>query len=238
MLKSDLFISLDTVQYVPREWQNRQVFYDNGRYKWLSVPVNKGREPIKNKRIVNSNFLKDHWVYIKYIYRKSPYFNNYCKPLENIYLGARWKCLDDLCDAITILAKNILAIKTKFVRDSENGAPVRGATKADVLIDSINRPIDVRAYDEVIYLPRNYPIPNDFYINRKFCESKITEIEKFAQVGIKVQTYDFHHPTYRQFQNPEDTEFIPNLSIFDLIFNCGPESLKILKSGGNDEYRD
>ena len=53
MYKSDLFISLDTVQYVTREWQNRQIFYDNGKCKWLSVSVNKGREPIMNKKIID-----------------------------------------------------------------------------------------------------------------------------------------------------------------------------------------
>lgn len=72
MLKSDLFISLDTVQYVNREWQNRQTFYYDEKYKWLSVPVNRGREIIKLKKVVNPKVLKDHWGYIKFVYKKTP----------------------------------------------------------------------------------------------------------------------------------------------------------------------
>ncbi len=33
MYKSDLFVSLDTVQYVSREWQNRQKFYYKGKLR-------------------------------------------------------------------------------------------------------------------------------------------------------------------------------------------------------------
>jgi len=238
MLKSDLFISLDTVQYVPREWQNRQIFCDGSGSKWLSVPVNRGRDPIKDKKIVDANVIKNHWEYIKYIYRKSPFFDDYCGSLENIYLHKKWEYLNDLCDALILLAKDILGIKTKYVRDSENGERSTNTRKASALIDSIKRSKDVADYDEVIYLPRNYPIPEDFYLNQRFDGGDIAEIDKFAQAGIRVQTYDFCHPVYRQFQYPKGTQFIPNLSVYDLIFNCGNNSRMILESGGNHEYRD
>ncbi len=35
----------------------------------------------------------------------------------------------------------------------------------------------------------------------------------------------FNHPVYPQLYG----DFIPNLSLLDLLFNCGPDSLKILE---------
>ncbi len=238
MYKSDLFISLDTAQYVAREWQNRQIFYSNRVSKWLSVPVDKGREPIKDKKIVNPSILRDHWEYIKSIYRKSPYFERYSGSLASIYLDRKWEYLNDLCDALTLLAKDILGIKTKYVRDSQNNYVDRGLKKADALIDAIRRAVNIENYDKVIYLPRNYPIPKDFYLNLKFEGSNKKEIEKFKDAGIGIQTYNFQHPSYKQFQNSEGSGFVPNLSIYDLIFNCEQDPLEVLKSGGDNEYRN
>jgi hypothetical protein len=42
---------------------------------------------------------------------------------------------------------------------------------------------------------------------------------------IKVEVYDFVHPVYPQIGD----EFMPRLSIVDLLFNCGKESIKWLR---------
>ncbi len=53
---------------------------------------------------------------------------------------------------------------------------------------------------------------------------KYQEDDLFREAGITLQYYDFKPPTYPQLWR----DFIPKLSIVDLLFNCGPESLKIL----------
>ncbi len=233
MLKSDLFISLDTVQFVPREWQNRQDFYYRGQHKWLTVPVEKGRDKITNKKTANSVVVKDHWEYIKFIYARTPYFKSYQNQLGEIY-AKNWVLLNDLCLELIMLARDILGIKTKFVKDSDDiSDPTGKLRKANLLIACIKH--HAYGFDRAIYLPRSGPIPHDFYLNQKFGGSAITELEKFPQAGIEVEAYFFCHPIYRQHQNLPTEPFIPNLSIFDLIFNCGPESLTVLKSGGKDE---
>ncbi len=135
-----------------------------------------------------------------------------------------------------LLAKEILGINTTYIRDSETGNFPNNINKTDMLINSINRAVNSKEYDEIIYLPRNHPIPTDFYLNKKYGESKITELEKFLNSEISVQTYNYTHPKYKQYQIVDKSDFIPNLSIFDLIFNKGPESLDILLSGGDDKY--
>lgn len=230
MLKSDVFISLDTVQFVPREWQNRQDFYYKGQHKWLTVPVENGRDKIVNKKIVNSKVVKDHWELIKSIYKKTPYFLTYKDAVGEIYAN-EWLRLNDLCVALIILARDIIGINTTFIKDSDNVSdPTGELKKADLLIACIKHHIN--SSENITYLPRNGPLPQDFYLNQRFGESNVTEIEKFFFSNIKVETYFFQHPIYRQYQNQSTDPFVPNLSIFDLIFNCGPNSLKILESGG------
>ena len=47
----------------------------------------------------------------------------------------------------------------------------------------------------------------------------------FDKAGIRYIFQDYQHPThYPQLFG----KFIPNLSILDLLFNCGPDSLNIL----------
>ena len=51
----------------------------------------------------------------------------------------------------------------------------------------------------------------------------------FLDSGIKILYEKFQYPTYKQYQK----EFIPNMSIIDLIFNEGPKSKRILHDSKN-----
>jgi len=56
------------------------------------------------------------------------------------------------------------------------------------------------------------------------------EEEKFVQAGIKLTYQNFVHPVYCQQFSAKDNDFIPNLSILDLLFNVGTDKAKeILK---------
>ena len=52
-------------------------------------------------------------------------------------------------------------------------------------------------------------------------------INEFENEGVKIIFQDYKHPTYKQLFG----KFIPNLSIIDLLFNCGENSAEILISG-------
>ena len=54
------------------------------------------------------------------------------------------------------------------------------------------------------------------------------DTEAFSTAGVTVRFQDYHHPTYRQLHG----EFTPYLSVIDLLFNHGPESLSILTLKG------
>ncbi len=52
-------------------------------------------------------------------------------------------------------------------------------------------------------------------------------LDEFAKEGIKVIFQDYKYPNYPQLYG----SFEPYMSAVDLLFNCGPESLSILKKG-------
>ena len=53
------------------------------------------------------------------------------------------------------------------------------------------------------------------------------ESKKFERAGVRLAYCIFEQPEYPQLWSEE---FIPNLSVLDILFNCGPSSRKILLS--------
>ena len=51
------------------------------------------------------------------------------------------------------------------------------------------------------------------------------DLERFEENGLKLIIQEFEHPVYPQLFN----NFQSHLSIVDLLFNCGPESMKIIR---------
>ena len=47
--------------------------------------------------------------------------------------------------------------------------------------------------------------------------------EKFNENNVKIIFQDFTHPVYPQIHT---TEFVPGISILDMLFNCGIEETK------------
>ena len=61
------------------------------------------------------------------------------------------------------------------------------------------------------------------YISGPFGRDYLCE-ERFIQAGIEITYHDYLHPVSEQVF----PGFEPQMATVDLIFNCGPESLKIL----------
>jgi hypothetical protein len=55
--------------------------------------------------------------------------------------------------------------------------------------------------------------------------AKYMDVEMFQNHNVEVLYQNFEHPQYPQCFGP----FEPNMSVVDLLFNCGPESLTIIR---------
>ena len=65
------------------------------------------------------------------------------------------------------------------------------------------------------------------YLSAPGSRKYIEESHAFEDAGIQVIYHDYKHPVYKQLFG----EFLPYMSIIDLIFNEGESSLEILKCG-------
>ncbi|MGW8375620.1 WbqC family protein [Streptomyces sp. ODS28] len=257
MAVSDVFVSLDTVQFAAREWQNRQVFVRGGERRWLSVPVNRGREPIRDKRIADHGVLRDHWATLSSLYRSTPYFARYAPRLEEIY-STEWTLLRDLCDALTGVVREALDITTPYLRAGDlipHPSHTRGALLAELARSAAvyaqrlpqrgERPCGERPYETppggegaggvpggtpgVEYLACATPMREDHYLMRASAQHPaLTERQVMERHGVTVGTFPYRHPVYPQRQFPPGHPFEAELSAFDLLFNHGPRSRGML----------
>ncbi|MCK4352831.1 WbqC family protein [candidate division WOR-3 bacterium] len=195
----DIFVILDSVQF-PRgaSWVNRNRIKTPNGQLWLTVPVKKhslGLQKIKDVKIDNEhNWRKKHCLSLKHYYSKAPYFEDYIGFFEQIY-KSDWAQLVDLNVTMIKEIAKWLEIKTKFVLSSTLGVT---GTKSELLIDICKQ------------------LSADTYLSGSGGK-KYLEPEKFSQRGIKIKYYSFNPSPYPQLWG----DFISNLSIIDLFFNCG-----------------
>lgn len=207
---SDVFVYMDTVQYLSGDWNNRNKIKTSQNSLMLSVPINKKKSKnlnLTNIKISNDNYnSKDfwqriHWESIKINYKKSPFFDLYKKDFEEMYLEKKWDNLVDLCWYQFNLFRRYLGLENKkIIRMSEKEF---SGYKDDLVLDHCIK-LDCNA---VIFgeLGKNY-----------------VNLNKFNEKNILVYFQKYNHPVYNQrYKN-----FIPNLSIVDLLFNEGPENSK------------
>ena len=215
MANCDTFVIFDNVQLpTGKSYETRNLIKTKDGPQWLTVPVaDKGKAVlIKDAKIaVDNRWQKKHFQSIKFSYQKAPFFNDYIKDLEKIYSG-KWTSLCDLNVALIKLMKELLGTKTRLILSSE------------MTQDKLSGP------EKIFIILRE--LKADTYLSGSGSGSKRYIFpEEFKKNKINLVFQEFVHPVYPQL----GTEFIPNLSVIDLLFNCGPESLKIIL-GKNKNY--
>ena len=206
--QAEVFAIVDTVQFVKRGtfgYQNRAKIRTHQGWIWLTVPVlSKGRyhQIICETRINNRiPWQKKHWRSIKLNYQKAPYFDRYRDFFEKIY-QRDWEYLADLNIEIIKYLIEALGIKVKIVKTSDFKPAGKGT---DLIIDICQK------------------LEADTYIHGKHGRDYVDQ-KRFQRANIRSIYQDFQHPEYKQQFEP----FVPYMSVIDLIFNYGPESLDII----------
>ncbi len=213
---ADLYLVVDTTQFVKRGpfgWIHRnKIRVPHGQggdgWAWLSLPVKtsgKFEQPIIECELDERvPWRRKHWRSIEQQYAKAPHWQLYAPRFAAIY-EREWTHLSPLAEALIREVLDCLEIRTPVRRLSELG--VTG--KAGDLIVEFCRALGADRYLSGVH-GKDYLDP-----------------EVFRRAGIELVFQEFHHPVYPQIHGGE---FVPNLSALDLLFNCGPESRKILLS--------
>jgi len=207
---SHLFILLDDAAYTKNGWQNRNKIKNANGWQYLTVPVRASlNQPIHTVEIAQAGWGAHHFAALTANYAKAPFFAEHA-PFFQECLHRPWQRLADLNEAILRYVLAALGIHIEVVSSSRLNVPGSATQR---LVDLC------RAVGATGYLSGRYAA--DTYL----------EPDLFHRAGIELYLQEWHCPVYRQ-QFPK-VPFIPDLSIVDLLFNEGPRSLEILRSGGS-----
>jgi hypothetical protein len=207
MKEADVYVFFDNVQFEPRSWQCRNKIKSSQKSIWLSVPTHHGGKPtISDVGIDNSKeWRRQHWRAIKTCYGKAPYFREYSSFLKSVY-ERNWTMLVSLNIHIIKYLASQLALSPVFVQASKLG--VEG--KRTKLLLDICRTFRADRYVSSV--------------GAKEYMEKDGAKESFEREGIKVEFLQFNHLAYPQLFG----DFTPDVSFVDCLFNCGPDSSKIV----------
>jgi len=204
MYKSDIFVFLDNVQFSKNSYQNRVKIKTSQGAQWLTLPVfHKFGQLTKDVRINNNEKWKEkHLKTIELNYKKAPYFNQIYNLLVKVYTNNKWELMTDFNIELITAICNFLDIKTKTVRASSLKT---SGSATELLIDIVKK------------------VGGDIYLSGKG-GMKYQDENRFKEENITLIYTNFKHPVYPQLWG----EFIEGLSIIDLLFNCGEESVYII----------
>lgn len=197
----DLFLFYDDVQYTKRDWRNRNKIKTPQGPCWLTIPVGSSMSRLVCEvEPVHSRWAEKHWSTIKQTYSKTSYFKQYQDFFEYVYLEKEWTNLSELNQfLIRTISVDFLAIKTEF-KDSREFVVID--QKLDRLINLLQK------------------VGAAAYVSGPSAKTYIDE-EVFAESGIELIYKDYSgYPIYPQLFPP----FEHNLSVLDLLFNCGPDA--------------
>jgi hypothetical protein len=202
---ADLFVFLDDAQY------SNQYYYNRNRIKtphgelMLTVPIKKSFGQKLNEAKIENNipWQKKHMKSLITNYNNSEFFIDYKDFFEEVY-SVKWEKLHDLnMKTITYLLEK-LEISTPFYFSSK--MHIREELKGSERLVEICKQLKADLYISGIS-------------GKDYLESKL-----FQDADIKVEYQKFEPKEYKQLYK----EFIPNLSIVDLLFNLGNEAKKYI----------
>lgn len=207
MQSVDVFVLLDSVQFARRSWQQRNQIKTANGAQWLSVPVqSKGKRDqliCEVKLDKSSGFAAMHRRSIEMSYAKTPHFKQYADTLLPL-LDNGSPLLANLTIGLIMQLKAQLGITTRVLRSSELDG---SGAKADLLASLCEQ------------------IGATTYVSPPGSKDYLDESDAFENIGVPVQYYEFKHPEYPQ----PFGEFLPYMSIIDMLFNCGERSSALIQ---------
>jgi hypothetical protein len=213
MRKADVFCYLNDVQYKKNEWQNRNRIKTVQNWQWLTVPVRyRFPEKINEVRINHTtHWSKKHLQALKTNYSRAPYFKSYISIFEDTF-SREWELVSELNIHLIECLKDALQMKKKTTIIS---------SELTLREEPTDRLIDIcKAVGADTYLAGQGG-------------ADYMDAARFEENGLKVIMQEFTHPVYPQLFK----DFKSHLSIVDLLFNCGPESMNVIREANAESAK-
>lgn len=197
--RADVFVLYDDVQYDKNGWRNRNRIKTPHGPQWLTVPVQSrghlGRT-VRDTRIDTTvKWAAKHAQALRTNYARAPFFEPVFALLEP-FLTQHWQWLAELDEALLRLIAAAMRIDRRIVRSGDLG--IGGGQTA-----------------RLVNVCRHFGATD--YLSGAAARDYL-DLTAFAEAGIRVEFQDYRHPVYPQLYG----EFVPLLSIVDLLMNVGP----------------
>ena len=190
---------------------NGKFFIGLGTYNQSSKKNGKDDESLEEsmigdsgKLIIQDKWVKKHLKSIELNYKKAPFFYDYFPKLQSILINESKSSLGLLNLKLLEYFMECLSINVPIVKASDYS--FNGVGSELVLDMCIQLGADIYIFGEQ---GKNY-----------------ADIDSFKEKNIEAEFQHYIHPEYRQVGR----EFLPYMSIVDLLFNEGVNSFDILMS--------
>ena len=200
MAQSDIFIIFDSVQLTRSgSLDNRNFIKTPQGAQLLTVPVK--RKGLNLQRfdevMVMPGWQDKHLKALKLNYGKAPYFTELFGQLEKIFQESRY--LININFAFIKLVYDLLKLQTRLV-----------------FLSSLPQFFDLHKTELIVALCEYFSA--DCYLLGQGA-SVYNQQELFEKKKLQLDYLNYEPVTYPQLWG----SFIPNLSIVDMLFNCGPD---------------
>ncbi len=211
--RADVFVYYDDVQYDKHGWRNRnRVKSTSGEPHWLTVPVRHSGLEWPSVREVEIDrrtpWARKHMGTLRQFYGRAPFASRYLPELDEL-LHRPWERIVDLDLALIQKLCDWLSLTAPRYRSSELGVAGERTARLVALCQRVGA---------------------DRYLTGDAARSYL-DTDLFTRSGITVEWQAYRHPVYPQLHG----EFVPYLSVVDLLLNCGDESGAILARSGPEE---
>jgi hypothetical protein len=195
---------LDDVQYSKNSYYNRNRYPANNTegFGWLTLPIRKEKlsQLLKDSYFVDdSPWRKKQLTTIQCVYGRHPYFKDFYPVLEGCLLNIELTTLADLAVTINLSICNFLGLKREFYRASELN--IKGE-RSDRLLTLCKK------FDCDTYLSpagaKDYIVADGVLLN--------------SEVEVRFQSF-----TCAPYEQKGINNFVPYMSMIDVIFNLGSE---------------
>ncbi|MFC1559007.1 WbqC family protein [Gemmatimonadota bacterium] len=204
--QADTFILLDTVQFKKSEWQNRNRLKTAQGPSWITVPVIHDFGQLLADVVIDprqDSWSRKHKQALRTHYGSTPHYALVADHLDQVW-EQEWERLTHL-NRITIeVFMELMGIDTPLIWASElDPAPEHPDERLISLCEQVGADTYLAGSAGPDYM----------------------EMEKWHESGIEVCIHEFIHPEYTQ----PFGDFLPAMSAVDLLCNCGPDALALMR---------
>ena len=205
----DVFVLYDEVQYTKRDFRNRNSIKTKQGVQWLTIPVaNKGKylQKVCETTTSEHSWLSAHPKSLMHAYAHAPYFTEVFEVIKQAY--------EEIKDEVYLSKINFKFLKTIL---SYLNCPTELVWSMDIPKNTEGK--NDRLLEIVKALNGNHYLSGP-------AAKEYMDVDFFKTNNITVSFADYSgYPSYNQ----PFGEFVPNVSILDLLFCEGRSALNFMK---------